>query len=146
MLRSGTQKNWSYYNNKTYKLPLAKRGEEQMHEKKGKDREKSPKEEAEEVKEILGAVSTEIPALIKNILESVFSEEAGRNMGKAAGAFYKELKESGMPDTLALKMTEDYMKTFTKFGDFFKQMRAGVKTDFLSQELAKHTKSEDEED
>ena len=83
-----------------------------MSEKK----EKSPKEEAEEVKEILSAVSTQIPALIKSLLASVFSEEAGRSMGKAAAAYYKELKDSGMPDEVAVKMTEDYMKTFTNMG------------------------------
>ena len=93
-----------------------------MLEKKDRSREKNPKEEAEEVKAILSVVSTEIPALIKNIIASVFSEEAGRNMGKAAGAFYKELKDSGMPDNLALQMTEDYMTTFTGLGDLFTQI------------------------
>ncbi len=114
-----------------------------MQEKKDKDREKSPKEEAEEVKEILSVVSTEIPALIKNIIASVFSEEAGRSMGKAAGAFYKELKNSGMPDTIALQMTEDYMKTFTGLGDILKKIgKKGV-----SQQInIKSAKSEEEEE
>jgi hypothetical protein len=89
-----------------------------MSEKK----EKSPKEEAEEVKEILSAVSTQVPALIKSVLASVFSEEAGRNMGKAAAAYYKELKESGMPDDVAVKMTEDYMKTFTSLGSMLQNI------------------------
>lgn len=53
--------------------------------------------EAVEVKEILSVVSTQVPTLIKSILASVFSEEAGRSMGKATGAYYKELKDSGMP-------------------------------------------------
>ncbi|UCH32603.1 MAG: hypothetical protein JSV05_04290 [Candidatus Bathyarchaeota archaeon] len=82
---------------------------------------KTAKDDAEEVKEILSVVSTEVPTLIKNIIATVFSEDAGRNMGKAAAAFYKELKESGMPDEVALRMTEDYMKTFTGFGDLLKQ-------------------------
>ncbi|HVP92612.1 MAG TPA: hypothetical protein VMS94_02590 [Acidobacteriota bacterium] len=89
-----------------------------MSEKK----EKSPKEEAEEVKEILSAVSTQVPALIKSLLASVFSEEAGRNMGKAAAAYYKELKESGMPEDVAVKMTEDYMKTFTSLGSLLQNI------------------------
>ena len=93
-----------------------------MLENKDRDRRKSHRDEAEEVKEILSAVSTEIPTLIKSVIASVFSEEAGRSMGKAAGAFYKELKDSGIPDGMALKMTEDYMKTFTGFGDLLKQM------------------------
>jgi len=79
--------------------------------------------EAEEVKEILGVVSTEIPALIKGIISSVFSEEAGKSMGRAAAAFYNELKESGMPEDVAVKMTENYIGVFTSLGDMLK--RAG---------------------
>ena len=92
-----------------------------MSEKK----ERSPKAEAEEVKEILGAVSTQVPALIKSVLASVFSEEAGRSMGKAAAAYYKELKESGMPGDVAVKMTEDYMKTFTSLGSMLRNIGSG---------------------
>ena len=78
-------------------------------------------EDAEEIKQILGAVSTEVPGLIKSIIASVFSEEAGKSMGKAAAAFYKELKDSGMPDTVAVKMTEDYISVFTSLGDVLKK-------------------------
>lgn len=87
--------------------------------------EKNPKREAEELKEILGTVSTEIPTLIKSILASVFSEEAGKNMGKAAAAYYKELKNGGLPEAVAVKLTEDYMRTFTSLGDMLKGMGGG---------------------
>ena len=83
------------------------------------------KEEAEELKEVLSVVSKEIPALIKGIIASVFSEEAGRNMGRAAAAFYKELKESGMPDEVAKKMTENYISVFTSLGDIMKKFTKG---------------------
>jgi hypothetical protein len=92
--------------------------EERKHKKRGM-------EDAEEVKEILGVVSKEVPALIKGIVGSVFSEEAGRDMGKAAGAFYKELKESGMPDETAVKMTENYISVFTSLGDIMKKFDFG---------------------
>lgn len=81
---------------------------------------KKGKEEAEEVKEILGVVSKEIPALIKGIIGSIFSEEAGKDMGRAAAAFYKELKEGGMPEETAVKMTENYIGVFTSLGDVLK--------------------------
>ena len=80
------------------------------------ERKKREMSDAEEVREILGVVSKEIPSLIKGIIASVFSEEAGRNMGRAAAAFYKELKESGMPDEVAIKMTENYISVFTSLG------------------------------
>ncbi len=91
-------------------------------EEKGKG---STKEDVEELRLVLSTVSTELPALIRNIIASVFSEEAGRNMGKAAAAFYKELKDGGMPDDVALEMTEDYMRTFTSLGDIVKQVSRG---------------------
>ncbi len=78
--------------------------------------------EAENVKEILGVVSSEVPTMIKSILSSVFSEEAGRNMGKAAAAYYKELKNGGLPDQVAVKLTEEYMRTFTSFGDMLRNV------------------------
>jgi len=82
-------------------------------------------EDAEEVKAILGVVSKELPPLIKGIIGSVFSEESGRDMGKAAGAFYKELKESGMPDETAVKMTENYISVFTSLGNIMKKLDLG---------------------
>jgi hypothetical protein len=92
--------------------------EEKEHKKRGM-------EDAEEVKAILGVVSKEVPTLIKSIIGSVFSEEAGRDMGKAAGAFYKELKESGMPDETAVRMTENYIGVFTSLGDIMKKFEFG---------------------
>jgi hypothetical protein len=86
---------------------------------------KDSKHGAEEVRDILDAVSTQVPGLIKSILGSVFSEEAGRNMGKAAAAYYKELKDGGMPEQVAVKMTEDYMRTFTSLGEMLRGMGRG---------------------
>lgn len=85
------------------------------------EKKKTGAEEAEEIKQILGVVSTEVPGLIKSIIASVFSEEAGKSMGKAAAAFYKELKEGGMPDAVAVKMTEDYISVFTSLSDVMKK-------------------------
>jgi len=80
---------------------------------------------SEELKEVLGVVSSEVPSMIKNILASVFSEEAGKSMGKAAAAYYKELKNGGLPEQVAVKMTEDYMKTFTSLGDMLRSSGRG---------------------
>jgi hypothetical protein len=86
-----------------------------------KDKQMDP----ENIKEILSVVSTEIPTMIKSILSSVFSEEAGRNMGKAAAAYYKELKNGGLPEQVAVKLTEEYMRTFTSIGDMLKNAGRG---------------------
>ncbi len=96
------------------------------------------KDEAEEVKEILAVVSTEIPALIKGIVGSIFSEEAGKNMGRAAAAFYTELKDGGMPENVAVKMTENYIGVFTSLGDVLKGM--GVTKRHTSSEIQEKVK------
>ena len=83
------------------------------------------RESPENIKEILNAVSSEIPPMIKNILASVFSEEAGRNMGKAAAAYYKEMKQGGLPEQVAVKLTEDYMRTFSSIGDMLRNRSKG---------------------
>jgi hypothetical protein len=89
------------------------------------DERKDKKMDPENIKEILSVVSSEVPTLIKSVLASVFSEEAGRNMGKAAAAYYKQLKEGGLPEQVAVKMTEDYMKTFTSIGDMLRSSGGG---------------------
>ncbi len=83
---------------------------------------KNKKMDPENLKELLSVVSTEVPTMIKSIVNTVFSEEAGRNMGKAAAAYYKELKAGGLPDEVAVKLTQEYMQTFTNFGSM---LRAG---------------------
>lgn len=108
-------------------------------------RERRSHDDPEEIREILSVVSSEIPGLIRNIIASVFSEEAGRNMGKAAGSFYKELKDSGMPEEMALRMTEDYMKTFTSLGDLIKGVGKGKTGLFNASVGPKSSKPEEEE-
>ena len=99
---------------------------------------KLPISEAQEVKEILSVVSSEVPALIKGLIASVFSEEAGRSMGKGAAAYYKSLKEGGLPEDVAVKMTQDYVRTFTSFGEVFKNVG--------HVQRHRHEEKEDEED
>jgi hypothetical protein len=66
------------------------------------------------------------------VLGSVFSEEAGRNMGKAAAAYYKEMKQGGLPEQVAVKLTEDYMRTFSSIGDM---LRSGGKGEDIGKEV-----------
>jgi len=107
---------------------------QKMIEDKEKRREKGEKEDVEELREVLSVVSKEIPAMIKGIIGSVFSEEAGRDMGKAAAAFYKQLKEAGMPEDTAVRMTENYISVFTSLGDVMKKAVSG-KGEFKGEEI-----------
>ncbi|MEM2420031.1 MAG: hypothetical protein QXL38_03485 [Candidatus Bathyarchaeia archaeon] len=101
------------------------------------EKKKKEKEDVEELREVLSVISKEVPALIKGIIGSVFSEEAGRDMGRAAAAFYKELKEAGLPEDVAVKMTEGYMSAFMSLGEVLKQAVGGGKKGVESKELEK---------
>jgi len=79
------------------------------------------KSDVEELEEVLKTVSEQIPALIRGIIGSIFSAEAGRNMGAAAANFYKELKAGGLPEEVAIKMTQNYVKTFTDLGSIIRE-------------------------
>jgi hypothetical protein len=79
--------------------------------------EKSKTETQAQTQEILRAISTEIPFMIKNILATVFSEDSGRALGKSAAAYYGELRKGGIPEEAAVKLTDDYMRAFTSLAD-----------------------------
>jgi hypothetical protein len=108
--------------------------DEKEHEKRHE------RESPENIKEILGVVSAEVPSLIKNILGSVFSEEAGKNMGKAAAAYYKELKNGGLPEPVAVKLTEDYMRTFTSIGDMLRGANIGRRSGKAGEDIGEEVK------
>jgi|HigsolmetaAR203D_1030402.scaffolds.fasta_scaffold00027_44 hypothetical protein len=65
----------------------------------------------QELQEVLGIISEKVPKLITEMLRTVYSEEAGAQMGKAVGKFYQELVASGIPAQDALIMAKDYMNT-----------------------------------
>jgi hypothetical protein len=62
-----------------------------------------------EIGEMLDEVSAKLPKLINGLMASLYSAEAGKNMGQAIGSLYKELIASGIPAEDALKMAKDYM-------------------------------------
>jgi len=78
----------------------------------------------EEISAILAAVSKEIPGLVKGILDAFFSPQAAADMGKAVAAFYKSLRDGGIPEEQALAMTKDYLGALTKWSEALKGMSA----------------------
>jgi len=101
------------------------------------ERSEKRKIEAEEVALILEAVSERVPKLIKSLVLSVFSEESAASIGKAVSAYYKELKAGGIPDDVALKMTQDYVGIFSKMGKFMARGREHEGDEDVGKELKK---------
>ena len=59
--------------------------------------------------EILDTITDKIPQLITGVVNTLYSAEAGKNIGQAVGSLYKELVESGIPEEAALDMAKSYM-------------------------------------
>lgn len=66
-------------------------------------------EDAEEIREIFGALNEAIPKLISGLIGSLYSPESAGNVATAIGRFYSKLIEEGIPKDVALKMTENYV-------------------------------------
>jgi len=98
-------------------------------------------EDIEDLKAVLETISAQVPNIIRGIIDSFFSPEAGARMGKAVADFYKSLKDAGVPEQDALAMAKDYLGTLTKWGDVLKNMRIGDKTITIKKE-----KKEEEEE
>jgi len=64
-----------------------------------------------EIAQMLDMVAEKLPGLVANLMNTVYSEEAGSNIGKAVGAFYKQLIESGFNPEDAMAMTKDYLNS-----------------------------------
>lgn len=62
-----------------------------------------------EIGELLTEVSEKVPKLINGLINSLYSAEAGKNLGQAVGNLYRELVESGFPEEEARQMAKDYM-------------------------------------
>ena len=52
-------------------------------------------EDVEELKAVFETLSTQIPKMIRGIIDSFFSPEAGTRMGKAVAEFYKNFVHRG---------------------------------------------------
>ena len=78
--------------------------------------------DAEEVAEILTALGETVPKLIRDTIGAIISEEVGRNLGRAVGSFYKELREAGIAPEEALKMAKEYMANLMKLGEFLPEL------------------------
>ncbi|MEA4822503.1 MAG: hypothetical protein VB111_00100 [Clostridiaceae bacterium] len=65
--------------------------------------------EVKELGEVLDELSGKVPQLISRLLGTLYSAEAGTQMGQSVGSFYKELIAAGIPSDDALKMARDYM-------------------------------------
>ncbi len=80
------------------------------------EREKGHEFQPEDFKEILTAFSEKIPALLKSLTDTIYGKDASAKFGQAVGNFYKTLKDSGMTDEQAFKLTQEYTSSLNLGG------------------------------
>ena len=81
----------------------------------------------EELGEVLGVISEEVPCLLRAVTRMLsFPFEGG--IKEAAASFYEELHDAGIPDRTALKLTEDYVSVFTNRAQEVMEQAIGTET------------------
>ena len=100
---------------------------EEQEEKKRKTKKKmnidiDTQTDAEEIKEILSAVSTEVPDLIRNVFSAIFDPTIAESYGKGIGALYRQLKEEGIPEEMIDTIVMNFSDTFNIVGNAMKNI------------------------
>lgn len=70
----------------------------------------------QDLKEIMNVISEKIPALLTSLTDTIYGKDASSKFGAAVANFYKTLKDSGMTDEQAFKLTEQYMSSLNLGG------------------------------
>ena len=67
--------------------------------------------DADKFKEVLEAFSEKIPALLNSLTDVLYGKESAGKYGQAIAGFYRTLRDSGMNDEQAFRLTEQYMSS-----------------------------------
>ncbi|MEW5826646.1 MAG: hypothetical protein AB1778_07420 [Candidatus Bipolaricaulota bacterium] len=70
---------------------------------------RSHRSDADEVREVLSVVSTQVPGLLRGLRDVLYSAESAESMAAAVATFYKKLVDAGIPREDAMDMTRGYM-------------------------------------
>jgi hypothetical protein len=102
--------------------------------------------EAQEIKEIFGALNESIPKLIGGLISSVYSAERAEDMAAAIGGFYAKLKEQGLPEEMVLELTKKYVAGLDMFNVSKLLSMAMESESGLSIQVDKDKKKDEEDD
>jgi effector-binding domain-containing protein len=76
-------------------------------------------DDVEGIKEVFTALRNEIPALIRELMDTVYSEESAERMARSVATFHRTLANSGIPEREALDMTKGYIFDLRNIGKGF---------------------------
>lgn len=73
------------------------------------------RKDLEQVTEALGPMldrlTEKLPGLLRAVLTTMYAEETARDLGRAVGSFYQEVREAGIPEDEAAQMARVYLKS-----------------------------------
>lgn len=82
--------------------------------------EKNREMKAEEIKDVLNFIGEKLPTLLDDLTNAIYGKEASAKFGSAVSNFYRTLKDSGMSEEQAFKLTEQYMSSLNLGGTIAK--------------------------
>ncbi len=65
----------------------------------------------EEFKEVMNTLKETVPALIREIVEALYSGQSAEEFGKQVANFYKSLVDAGMNNEQAFTLTQKFMES-----------------------------------
>ncbi len=86
-------------------------------------------DDPEEIREILGVVATEVPALIKNIFTALYDPEIASSYGQGIVELYAQLKDKGMPEDMVREIVMNFSKSFDIVGNAMKNIKVSTDDD-----------------
>lgn len=70
----------------------------------------------EKIRGIFKVLEEELPVLLEKLTSTLYEPDKGQTIGKAVGNFFKEMKEAGMGDIPAAKITMIYASNLSLSG------------------------------
>ena len=70
----------------------------------------------EKIRGMLKMLEEELPVLLEKMTNALYDPEVGQKVGKAVGNFFREMKEAGMGDIPAAKITAIYASNLSLKG------------------------------
>jgi hypothetical protein len=70
----------------------------------------------EKLRGMLKVLEEELPVLLEKLTSTLYEPDIGQKIGKAVGNFFKEMKEAGMGDIPAAKITMIYASNLSLRG------------------------------
>ncbi len=116
--KTGDTGDWQGQVPKEMKEKMEKKIKEKLRKSEGKSKAEELKEVSEGLGPLFETLSEKLPMLLDAVYESLYSEKAARQLGKAVGTFYQELRAGGIPEEEALSMARGYMD---KMKDVFRE-------------------------